>query len=495
MANANTPTRTLPPREREDNQPRYLGLALAVIAVAQLMVVLDTAVVNIALPAIQRALHFTPTGLEWVVNGYALAFGGLLLLGGRAGDLFGRRRVFIAGVLLFTAGSLAGGFATTSGWLIAARVAQGIGGAIVAPTALSLVAVTFPEGAPRNRALGVYSAVSAAGGALGLLLGGLIVNYFSWRWVLFINVPIGVALALAAPRVLVATEGRPGRLDLPGAVAVTAGMSLLVYGLNRAATSGWSNSMTLGPIAAALALLAAFIVIELRSTQPLMPLRIFASRNRSGAYAVRFALGAGLGGVLFFLTQFMQNILGYSPIQAGLAFLPITLGVVIGAQLATRLVGRIGARTPMTVGSLAAAIGFLGLSQITEHSTYLSSVLPSLLALSFGLGLIFVTTTIVAVAGIGPAESGLSSALVNVGQQLGGSTGLAVLGTIAATVTKNDLVNRLPSPAILSHAVTAGYGTAFASASAIAVASVVIAIVAVTGRRGATTMRTIPEAA
>src|SRR3989454_10171619 len=234
-------------------QTRNLGLALVVIAIAQLMVVLDTAIVNIALPSIQRALHFTPTGLEWVVNGYALAFGGLLLLGGRAGDLFGRRRVFVAGVIVFTLGSLAGGFATTSTWLIAARIAQGVGGAIVAPTALSLVAVTFPEGASRNRALGVYSAVSGAGGAVGLLLGGLITNYFSWRWVLFVNGPIGIVLALAAPRVLAASDGRPGRLDLPGAVAVTAGVTLLVYGLNRAASSGWTNSSTLGPIAAALA--------------------------------------------------------------------------------------------------------------------------------------------------------------------------------------------------------------------------------------------------
>ena len=495
MINRNRESQTLQSSSQEGRAPRNLGLALAVIAVAQLMVVLDTAIVNIALPAIQRALHFTPTGLEWVVNAYALAFGGLLLLGGRAGDLFGRRRVFITGVLLFTLGSLAGGFANSATWLVAARVAQGVGGAIVAPTALALVAVTFPEGAARNRAFGVYSAVSAAGGALGLLLGGLIVNYVSWRWVLFVNVPIGIALALVAPRVLVATEGRPGRLDLPGAVTVTAGMSLLVYGLNKAATNGWSSSATLNPLGAALALLIAFIVIELRSAQPLMPLRIFASRNRSGAYAVRFALGAGLGGVLFFLTQFMQNILGYSPIEAGFAFLPITLGVVAGAQVATRLIGRVGARVPMAVGSVSAAVGFLGLSQITEHASYVSGVLPSLMALSFGLGMIFVSTTIVAVAGIGPNESGLSSALLNVGQQLGGSTGLAVLGTVAATVTRNDLMNALPTPAIISHAITLGYGRAFTVAFGIAVASILIAIGSVTGRRQRTTMEAVGEAA
>lgn len=476
-------------------QPRNLGLALVVIATAQLMVVLDTAIVNIALPSIQRALHFTPTSLEWVVNGYALAFGGLLLLGGRAGDLFGRRRVFVVGVLLFTLGSLAGGFATTSGWLIAARVAQGIGGAIVAPTALALVAVTFPEGAPRNRALGVYAAVSGAGGALGLLLGGLITNYFSWRWVLFVNVPIGLMLAFAAPRLLAATTGRPGRLDVPGAVTVSAGMTLLVYGLNRAATNGWSNAVTVGPIAGALVLLAAFIVIELRGAQPLMPLRIFANRNRSGAYAIRFAIGAGLSGFLFFLTQYLQNILGYSPLKAGLAFLPTTVGIVIGAQLASRLMPRTGPRTLMMVGSLAGALGFFGLSRLTEHSSYLSGVLPSVMVLAFGLGLIFVTTTIVAVAGVNPGESGLSSALLNVGQQLGGSTGLAVLGTIAANVTKADLSNSLPSPAVISHAVTSGYATAYGIASVIAVVSLVIAIAWIRGRRQETTMGSVPEAA
>jgi EmrB/QacA subfamily drug resistance transporter len=475
-------------------KPRNLGLALAVIAVAQLMVVLDTAIVNIALPSIQRALHFTPTGLEWVVNAYALAFGGLLLLGGRAGDLFGRRRVFVAGVLLFTLGSLAGGFASSSTWLIAARVAQGAGGAIVAPTALALVAVTFPEGPARNRAFGVYAAVSGAGGALGLLLGGLITSYVSWRWVLFVNVPIGLVLALAAPRVLAASEGRPGRLDLPGAVTVTAGISLLVYGLNKAAGSGWTSSVTLGPIAAALVLLATFIVIELRSAEPLMPLRIFANRNRSGAYAVRFAIGATLSGFLFFGTQFLQNILGYSPLKAGLAFLPITFGIVVGAQLTSRLIGRIGARTPMAIGSLAGALGLFGLSRLSDQSDYLSILAPALL-LSFGMGLIFVSTTIVGVDGVSPRESGLSSALLNVGQQLGGSVGLAVLGTVAATITKNDLLNILPSHAVISQAVTAGYGSAYEIATAVAVGALVIAIAAIRGGRPQATMASVSEAA
>jgi len=482
-------------RASRGTTPRNLTLALLVIAIAQLMVVLDTAIVNIALPSIQRALRFTPTGLEWVVNGYALAFGGLLLLGGRAGDLFGRRRVFVAGVLVFTLGSLAGGFATTSTWLIVARVAQGIGAAIVAPTALSLVADTFPEGSGRNRALGVYSAVSGAGGALGLLLGGLITNYLSWRWVLFVNVPIGGMLALAAPRVLAATHGRRGRLDLPGAVTVTTGMTLLVYGLNRAAGSGWTNNLTVASLGAAGVLLVAFIVVELRSQQPLMPLRIFASRNRSGAYAIRFAIGATLSGMLFFLTQFLQNVLGYSPLEAGLAFLPITIGVVIGAQTASRLIGRIGPRPLMTVGALIGAVGLFGLSRITEHAGYVSGVLGPVLALSLGLGLIFVSTTIVAVAGVSPRESGLSSALLNVGQQLGGSLGLAVLGTVAATVTRNQLPLGVPTHALINHAVTAGYRSAFAISTAVALMGFVVAIAVIRGRAQHTDAPAMPEVA
>ena len=477
------------------SQTRNLGLALVVIAIAQLMVVLDTAIVNIALPSIQRALHFTPTGLEWVVNGYALAFGGLLLLGGRAGDLFGRRRVFGTGVLLFTLGSLAGGFASTSTWLIIARVAQGVGAAIVAPTALSLVADTFPEGSGRNRALGVYAAVSGAGGALGLLLGGLITNYFSWRWVLFVNVPIGVMLAIAAPRVLAATHGRPGRLDLPGAATVTAGMTLLVYGLSRAASSGWTNTLTVGSLVTAVVLLAAFIAIELRSEQPLMPLRIFANRNRSGAYAVRLAIGATLSGTLFFLTQFMQNILGYSPLEAGLAFLPITVGVVLGAQSASRLIGRIGPRPLMSLGALVGAVGLFGLSRVTEHSGYVLGVLGPVLALSFGLGLLFVSTTIVAVAGVSPRESGLSSALLNVGQQLGGSLGIAVLGTIAATVTRNQLASRIPTHALINQAFTHGYRSAFAISAVIALVGFGVAAIVIKGRPQPTEVAGVPEAA
>ncbi len=446
--------------------PRNLGLALAIIAVAQLMVVLDVAIVNVALPSIQRSLHFTATNLEWVVNAYAIAFGGLLLLGGRAGDLYGRRRMFIAGTLLFTIGSLAGGLATTSTLLIIARVAQGIGGAVVAPTALSLLAD-----------LGVYSAVSAGGGALGLLLGGVITNYFSWRWILFVNVPVGIVLALVAPRVLLATKRRSGRLDLPGAVAVTVGATLLVYSLSRASTHGWRDSVTVATLAIALGLLVVFIAIEALSREPLMPLRIFVNRNRSGAYVLSLAIGAVLSGMLFLLTLFLQDVLRFTPLEAGFAFLPTAAGIAIGAGITSRLVGRIGSRVPMTLGALLVAVGLFWLSGVTVHAGYASHVLGPLVVLAVGLGGVFVSTSVTAISGVTFDDSGLASALLNVGRQLGGSLGIAVLGTVAATVTSSHLAN---GPSI---AITTGYATAFEVASGIAFAGFLVALATIRGSK------------
>jgi EmrB/QacA subfamily drug resistance transporter len=463
--------------------PRNLTLALLVIAVAQLMVVLDVAIVNVALPSIQHALHFTATDLEWVANAYAIAFGGLLLLGGRAGDLFGRLRLFVIGTLLFIVGSAAGGFATTSTFLIGARALQGVGAAIVAPTALSLLADTFAEGPQRNRALGVYSAVAAGGGAIGLLLGGVITTYLSWRWILFVNVPIGLVLALTAPRVLVATKGRPGRLDLPGATAVTAGSALLVYGLSETATHGWSDQRTLVPLAIAGVLLIAFVVIEAFSRQPLMPLRIFANRNRSGAYVLSLANGATLSGMLFLLTLFLQGILGFSPLQAGFAFLPTAGGVVISAAITSRLLGRIGPRLPMISGALLAASGLFWLAHVAEHADYAASILGPLVVFSLGAGQIFVATSVVAIAGVTPDETGLASALLNVGRQLGGSLGIAAMGTIATTAATNQTATGPFTPAAMSHALTVGYDAAFAGAGLITVAGLITAFVAVRNPR------------
>src|ERR1700734_1021486 len=294
---------------------RHLGLALVVIATAQLMVVLDATIVNVALPHVQHALGFSGTGLEWVVNAYALTFGGLLLLGGRAGDILGRRRVFIAGIVLFTAASLAGGLATSAPWLLAARAVQGVGGAIASPAVLALVTASFSEGRERTRALSIYTAVAMGGGSLGLVLGGVITEWVSWRWVLFINVPIGVAVILTAPRFLPESERQPGRCDITGALTSTAGMTLLVYGFIQAASQGWGNRTAIGAFAAAAVLLAAFLVNESRVRQPITPLRLFADRGRAGSYLTRLLLVAGMFGMFYFLTQFVQDILGFSPLR------------------------------------------------------------------------------------------------------------------------------------------------------------------------------------
>ena len=336
-----------PPRGR-----RNLGIALIVIATAQLMVVLDATIVNVALPHIQRALGFSGTGLEWVVTAYALAFGGLLLLGGRAGDLLGRRRVFIAGLLLFSAASLAGGFATSQAWLLSARAVQGIGGAMIAPTALALVATTFAEGPARNRAMGVYAAMSGGGAAVGLVAGGLLTTYLSWRWVLFVNVPIGVLAAAAAPFVLPESARRRGRFDLPGAITGTAGVALLVYGLSSASTgqagvSHWADPKVVASLAAAAVLLAAFVIIERRSSHPLMPLRILANRSRSGSYLIMLVLATAMFGLFFFLTMFVQDVLGYSALKAGVAFLPLAGTIVVVSGIASQLISRTGARPLM----------------------------------------------------------------------------------------------------------------------------------------------------
>src|SRR6266581_4019081 len=452
--------------------PRNLGLTLIVIAAAQLMVVLDATIVNIALPSIQRALQFSATDLEWVINAYALTFGGLLLLGGRAGDLFGRRRMFVVGIAVFTLGSLAGGFATSATWLIVARAAQGIGAAIVAPTALSLIADTFSEGPDRNRALGVYGAVAGAGGAAGLLLGGLLTSFATWRWVLFVNVPIGILLAIVAPRVLAPSKGRDGRLDLPGALTATGGMVLLVYGLSRAATHGWTDTMTLTALGLAGVLLLVFVAIESRSRHALMPFSIFTRRNRDGAYVLSLVIGVAVFGVFFFLTQFVQNVLGFSPLAAGVAFLPLTAAIIITAQIV--------------------AGGLFWLSQINDHTTYLGGLLGPMLLIAVGMGNIFVPLTLMAVSGATPAESGLASALLNVGQQIGGSIGIALLGTIAATATRNQLAGVQPTHAVVNHALAAGYGTGFLTAAGIALLGFVIAVTVFRGTRRSRTAE-VPE--
>jgi EmrB/QacA subfamily drug resistance transporter len=476
---------------------RRLGLALVVIAAAQLMVVLDATIVNVALPHIQQALGFSGSGLEWVVNAYAVTFGGLLLLGGRAGDILGRRRVFIAGLLLFSAASLLGGFATSQAWLLTARAVQGAGGAVIAPTALALITTNFPEGGERNRAFGVYAAMAGAGSAVGLLLGGVLTTYVSWRWVLFVNVPIGIVVAAAAPRVLSESPRRPGQIDVAGAITSTGGVALLVYGLSKATTgadgiSHWGDTQVVASLATSVALLALFAAIEMHSARPLLPMRVLADRNRSGAYLIMLCIATGLFGLFFFLTLFIQNVLGYSAIRTGVAYLPFAVGVVAASALASPLVARIGARPLILAGCAAVAGGMFWFSRLTEHAGYPGELLGPMLLSSIGLGLVFVPLSLVSLHNVAEQDSGVASSLLNTGQQVGGAIGLALLGTVAwATVAgsvRTQLANAaaagqpLPKPgspppaSIAQHALAVGFSRGFVVAAGVALLALLIAL-------------------
>ena len=486
-----------------------LGLALVVIATAQLMVVLDASIVNVALPHIQRALGFSGANLEWVVNAYALAFGGLLLLGGRAGDLLGRRKVFIAGIILFSAASLTGGFATTQAWLLAARAVQGAGAAIVAPTALSLITTTFAEGPPRNRAMGVYAAMSVTGGVVGLICGGLLTTYATWRWVLFVNVPIGVAVALAAPRVLRETQHHRGRFDLPGAVTATGGLAALVYGLSKAATtpdgvSHWGDTKVVACLAAAAVLLVAFVIIQKRSQNALLPLRLLASSNRSGAYLVMLCVGTALFGMFFFLTLFVQNVWGYSALKTGVAYLPMMAAIMIMSAVSAQLVPRIGTRPLLIAGAATACGGMFWLSRISEYSRYAGGLLGPTLVAGVGLGMLFMPLAVTALSKVEDTDAGVASSLLNTGQQVGGSIGLAVLGTVAWTTVANSIrsqaasmaaraghlahpahdaaAGRLPA-AISRHALAAGFSRGFEVSAGILLLALVVTVAAIRVRR------------
>jgi EmrB/QacA subfamily drug resistance transporter len=401
------------------------------------MVILDATVVNIALPGIASGLHFSATGLSWVLDAYALTFGGLLLLGGRAGDILGRRRTFIAGIAVFTLASLAAGVATGAGWLIAARAVQGVGAAIASPAALALVISAFPEGRGRNRALGLYAAVAMGGASLGLVLGGVITAWASWRWVFLINLPIGIAVVAAAPAFLTETPREPGHFDLAGALTSVAGMAALVYAFIRAATAGWADNLTLAALAAAAAGLSAFVIIERRAAQPVTPLRLFASAQRSASYVARLMLVAGMFGMFYFLSQFLQEVLGFSPIRAGLAFLPMTALVFGVSRLSARLLSRLPPAPLMLAGAVPVLIAMGWLSRLTVHTGYLAGVLVPLLLFGAGMGLAFVPLTTVSLAGVRPEDSGAASSMVNVTQQVGGALGLAVLVTVFGTASRH----------------------------------------------------------
>ncbi len=419
-----------------DHGHRHLGLALAVISMAQLMVVLDATIVNIALPHIKTDLGFSDASLSWVVNGYTLVFGSLLLLGGRAGDLLGRRKVFISGVVLFAFASFLGGIAQSESQMLGARVLQGVGAAIASPTALSLITTTFPAGPARNRAMAVYAAMSGAGAAIGLILGGALTE-ISWRWTFFINVPMALIVLVLAPRVLGESRRQSGRFDLPGALTGTAGLVALVYGLTHAAPDRWGDASTIAYLVAGVVLLVAFVLVESRSSHALMPMRILADRNRGGSYVVMLMVGAALFAMFFFLSIFIQSVLGYSSLRAGVAFLPFSVGIVTAAQVASQLVNRVDPRWVAGFGILMASSGLLWLSRLTETSTYVGGLLGPIVILSLGLGLTFVPMTLTAVSGVRTEDSGIASAVLNTMQQIGGALGLAVLATVSTTAATN----------------------------------------------------------
>ena len=462
--------------------PRAKNLALVLLAMTQFVIVIDASIVNVALPSIGAHLHFARADLSWVVNAYVLTFGGFLLLGGRMADLLGRRRMFMLGLVVFSLASFAGGIAQSEGWLIAARAVQGLGAAIVSPAALSIITVTFAEGAERNRALGIWGAVAGAGGAAGVLLGGILTSGLSWRWVLFVNVPIGLIAALLAPRTLRESRAEDGTttFDLPGAVTVTAGLSLLVYAVVDTVNSGWGSTATLLRLGGAALLLIAFLVIERSSRHPLMPFSIFRLRTLRGANIVGLLIGMSLFSMFFFISLYLQNVMHYSPIKTGISYLPLAVGIIISAGAAAQLVTRLGFKPPLIAGMLLIAGGLLWFSQVpATGGSYAADVLgPSLLA-AVGLGFSFVPVTIAAVTGTKPHEAGLASGLINTSQQVGGALGLAILATIANSRTQSLFHAGVHSTSI---ALTKGFDRAFLVGAGFAIVGAILAAVLISSR-------------
>jgi EmrB/QacA subfamily drug resistance transporter len=440
-------------------------VVLVLICFAQFMVVLDATVVNVALPAIQTDLGMTEANLQWVVNAYTLVFGGFLLLGGRAGDLLGRKRLFLGGVIVFTAASLLDGLATNSATLIGARSLQGLGAAFISPAALAIITTTFKEGADRAKALGVWAAIAIGGSAVGLVLGGALTQAFSWPWIFFINVPVGIATFLFAMRLVPESrdEAAHRSFDVAGAVTVTGGLMSLVYAIVQAQQKGWGSVQTIVTFLVSAALLVGFVVIESRAKAPLVRLSIFRVRSLSAANVAMFLVGSGLFAMFFFNSLYIQRVLGYGPLKAGLAFLPFTAGIMLSATLASQFGPRVGIRITTAIGMVVAAAGLLLLTRIPVDGSYLSSVLPSLMLTSLGMGAVFVSLTLVATTGLKDEDQGLASGLFNTSQQVGGAVGLAILSTLSASRMHGD------TPAQLVH----GFHWAFAGSAAFVLAGLV----------------------
>jgi EmrB/QacA subfamily drug resistance transporter len=461
-----------------DTQSRptpHLRATLLLSCVAQFMVILDVSVVNVALPAIRHGLGFSEVDLQWVVNAYTVTFAGFLLLCGRAADLLGRRRVFVAGLALFALASLAGGFADSQGLLIAARAVQGLGGAVIAPASLSILTTTFAEGAARNRAVGIWGAMGGAGGAAGVLLGGVITDVLSWRWILFINVPIGLIAAMAAQRLLLESRNaaRAKEFDLRGALAATIGLSLLVLGIVRTDQTGWGDTSTLLLIAAGVVALGVFLLIEGRiARSPLMPLRIYRSRTLSAANVIVLLVGGASFGMWFFVSLYLQQVHGYSPIRAGLSFLPMTLCIIAGSTAASRLVGRVGPKPVLIAGMISLTAGLFWFTDISVSGSYAGTMLGPSLLTALGIGLAFVPATISAVAGVAPHEAGLASGLVNTARLFGGALGLAILAAIATSRTNADMHH---AGTTAHAALVSGFQLAFVVSAAFALAGALVA--------------------
>jgi EmrB/QacA subfamily drug resistance transporter len=406
------------------------AIVLGLILSAYLMIVLDLTVIITALPEIRTGLGFSDANLSWVQNAYALTFGGLLLLGARAGDILGRRRVFLAGISLFTLASLVAGLAQSETWLLAARAVQGVGAAVAAPSTLALLTITFREGTERTRALGYYSAVAGGGGSIGLVLGGLLTDLISWRWGLFVNVPVGLAVLALAPRHLPETEPRMGHFDVVGAVTSTLGMTAVVYGFVRAAEEGWGQGWTIASFAAGVALLIAFILNERRAEQPITPLRLFARRERAGAYAARVLVVGGMFSMFFFLTQYLQGVLDYSPLRAGLSFLPMSAVMFLTVQVVPRLAPRVSGSTRLVGGLTSSLAGMVWLSRLSAETAFFPGIAVPFMLLGIGIGLALVPLTEAGIAGVAESDAGAASGIMNAAQQVGASLGIAILVTI-----------------------------------------------------------------
>ena len=475
-------------KRRSNKGPRNRWLILSLVALAQFVVVLDATIVNVALPSMQKALSISPENLQWVVTAYTLAFGGFLLLGGRVGDLIGRKKTFVAGTAAFSLASLAVGLSANESIVIIARGIQGLAAAFMSPAALGIVLASFKEGAERNKALSIWGGISSGGAAAGLLLGGVLTQYLSWRWNFFVNVPVGLLAAFLALRIIPESKGNLGHFhfDIPGGLTVTSGLMLLVFALTKVPEYGWTAGRTLIMLGAAVALLIAFLINEAKSKHPLMPLSIFTTKNIGRANLVMFPITAGMFAVFFFLTLYVQNVLGFDPLKTGFAFVPIAIVIGIVAGIASNVVTKVGYKPFMVAGPLLIAAGMFWLSGLPVDGSYWKDILPALVTFAVGMGFSFIGGTIAATNGVPAKDSGLASGLLNTTQQVGGAVGLAVLSVVSTAATKDYFKDILGQPTPLQQVtgLVEGFHAAFLVAVGLCVAASVIAFLFIRQRKG-----------